>query len=740
MKFTRQALRQFLNLEGISNQKIADNLTSLGFQTNLIKDWTTLHQGLKIAQVLDFQPIKNSKNRLVQIFAGEKKHQLICGADNFDKGDYVIWAPPGSSLQSGRLKLKTKKFGNIESHGMLCSSLELELTYIKDGGIIVFQKSFDFDQIIDLKKLLENNDQNIFEIPELNDAIFETETHFGIPEARSIFGLAIYLSRKWNLKKLQTEFLFESIQKRPKTINSSQQNNHFQASFVFDNGELNGVNGNLDRLMKTLNFKSKNLKESLIFYLKYFFNISAEIKSFRQIKSLKETDNIIQTKIESYLTEFSSIYNVHYLKLEKPSVQEIPNADVYALAEFNLQKIIFPELKINYKRMSYDFHHRFSNELKCRLKNLCNLISNNIKEEDTLNFLKIAGYDVSKREKDLYIIAPNYKQVLFPADLVEDVVRFLDVNKLIEKSLSPINHSPKNIFVNWEQKIRNFFIHKGFDEVKIPLLNKNGITNPNELKQNLKQSFVSYSRILSHHMNENLFTIDDLFKNTQKIDEHNIHLTFVLHKPLVASSFVQQTPLPNFHLLLIIVRYLFSTLNIPSPLIRISSDKTKININAIERIENQSNIQQKSFKIQYKNETFGELGEIIEVKNKNCLKHYFAEINLSKLLLLTDFSKTKFVMRSSQENAFRDFSLEFEKPINEWLVTSNNEYIEQYSYIHHKLRMLDKKIIKMEILNLYKGIILTVRFWKQREPNKTLEELFRDIETNIEEHVGAKIK
>ncbi|MGO1622733.1 phenylalanine--tRNA ligase subunit beta [Flaviflexus sp.] len=67
---------------------------------------------------------------------------IICGAHNFDVGDYVVVSLPGAELPGGFAISARKTYGHI-SDGMICSSKELGLGDDHDGIIVLAKASDD---------------------------------------------------------------------------------------------------------------------------------------------------------------------------------------------------------------------------------------------------------------------------------------------------------------------------------------------------------------------------------------------------------------------------------------------------------------------------------------------------------------------------------------------------------------------------------------------------------------------
>lgn len=92
--------------------------------------------GVVTARVLSWEPHPNAdKLRVVQITHGSDQVELVCGASNFDTGDVVVHAGPGSSIPG--MTMAAKELRGVVSNGMLASARELQVGEDGDGIMIL---------------------------------------------------------------------------------------------------------------------------------------------------------------------------------------------------------------------------------------------------------------------------------------------------------------------------------------------------------------------------------------------------------------------------------------------------------------------------------------------------------------------------------------------------------------------------------------------------------------------------
>ncbi|MDR0453943.1 MAG: phenylalanine--tRNA ligase subunit beta [Deferribacteraceae bacterium] len=175
MKVSYQWLNNYVSLEKLSPQKIAEKLTFAGLEVEAINT-TKQIAGLCAAFVekAEKHP-KADKLKICTIFDGENEFQVVCGAPNVVSGQTVVLARPGTALPNG-LKISEAKIRGIHSCGMLCSEQELGISDNHEG-IIVLDDSIDPGK--DVNDLLG-----------LGDTIFDIAVMPNRGDCLSIYGIA----------------------------------------------------------------------------------------------------------------------------------------------------------------------------------------------------------------------------------------------------------------------------------------------------------------------------------------------------------------------------------------------------------------------------------------------------------------------------------------------------------------------------------------------------------------------
>ncbi|CDO01584.1 phenylalanine--tRNA ligase beta subunit [Oceanobacillus picturae] len=96
-----------------------------------------------VGHVLSKEPHENAdKLSVCQVDVGSETLQIVCGAPNIDKDQYVVVAKVGATMPSG-LQIKPTELRGVPSNGMICSQKELGLPNApKEKGIYVLEESY----------------------------------------------------------------------------------------------------------------------------------------------------------------------------------------------------------------------------------------------------------------------------------------------------------------------------------------------------------------------------------------------------------------------------------------------------------------------------------------------------------------------------------------------------------------------------------------------------------------------
>lgn len=127
MKFSLEWLKAHLDTNA-SAAAIADKLTAIGLEVEEVSNPAEGLAPFRVARVLSAEKHPQAdKLQVLSVDAGDGPIQVVCGAPNARAGMLGVFGPPGAYIPGSDLTLKVAAIRGVESHGMMCSSRELEL-------------------------------------------------------------------------------------------------------------------------------------------------------------------------------------------------------------------------------------------------------------------------------------------------------------------------------------------------------------------------------------------------------------------------------------------------------------------------------------------------------------------------------------------------------------------------------------------------------------------------------------
>lgn len=135
MKFTLSWLKDHLDTDA-SLEQIVERLTSIGLEVESVDDKAAL-KPFVIAKVLTASRHPDAdKLQVLTVDIGDGKPvQVVCGAPNARAGLIGAFAAPGAYVPGINVTLSVGKIRGVESHGMMCSERELQLSDEHNGII-----------------------------------------------------------------------------------------------------------------------------------------------------------------------------------------------------------------------------------------------------------------------------------------------------------------------------------------------------------------------------------------------------------------------------------------------------------------------------------------------------------------------------------------------------------------------------------------------------------------------------
>lgn len=135
MKFTLSWLKDHLDTDA-DLDRIAEALTDLGLEVEEITNPAARLAPFTLARVLQAEQHPDADRlRVCRVLTDEGEKQIVCGAPNARAGITVVLAKPGDYVPGIDTTLGVGRIRGVESHGMMCSERELELSEDHDGII-----------------------------------------------------------------------------------------------------------------------------------------------------------------------------------------------------------------------------------------------------------------------------------------------------------------------------------------------------------------------------------------------------------------------------------------------------------------------------------------------------------------------------------------------------------------------------------------------------------------------------
>ncbi|RNF35055.1 phenylalanine--tRNA ligase subunit beta [Paracoccus methylarcula] len=135
MKFTLSWLKEHLDTTATLDQ-ITEALTDLGLEVEEVSDPAARLGAFTLARVVHAEQHPDADRlKLCRVLTDEGEKQIVCGAPNAREGITVVLAKPGDYVPGIDVTLSVGKIRGVESHGMMASERELELSDEHDGII-----------------------------------------------------------------------------------------------------------------------------------------------------------------------------------------------------------------------------------------------------------------------------------------------------------------------------------------------------------------------------------------------------------------------------------------------------------------------------------------------------------------------------------------------------------------------------------------------------------------------------
>lgn len=183
MNLSKRWLKDFVNLNGISDKEYAHMLTMTGSMVTGFVDESKIVSKVVVGEILEIDKHPDAdKLQVCQVNVGSQENlQIVTAATNIAVGQKVPVALDGSVLADGT-KIKKGKLRGVVSNGMFCSIKEFGVTvndfpYAVEDGIFIIEEEC-------------TPGQDVTEAIGVNDISYEFEITSNRPDCLSVIGLA----------------------------------------------------------------------------------------------------------------------------------------------------------------------------------------------------------------------------------------------------------------------------------------------------------------------------------------------------------------------------------------------------------------------------------------------------------------------------------------------------------------------------------------------------------------------
>ncbi|MGH1426067.1 MAG: YtpR family tRNA-binding protein, partial [Pseudooceanicola sp.] len=180
MKFTLSWLKDHLDTTAPLDD-ILETLTDIGLEVEGVENPAAKLSGFTLAKVKTAEQHPDADRlRVCTVQTDEGDKQIVCGAPNAREGITVVLAKPGMYIPGLDITISVGNIRGVESHGMMASERELELSDEHDG--IIELPSGDVGQSF-VDWLAQNR-------PETVDPVIEIAITPNRPDALGVRGVA----------------------------------------------------------------------------------------------------------------------------------------------------------------------------------------------------------------------------------------------------------------------------------------------------------------------------------------------------------------------------------------------------------------------------------------------------------------------------------------------------------------------------------------------------------------------
>ncbi|VAY86272.1 Phenylalanyl-tRNA synthetase beta chain [hydrothermal vent metagenome] len=533
MIVTRNWLQEFINISHLSTQTICEALNSIGLEVESVNN-IAIPKNVVVGHVIECKkhPDANKLN-ICQVDIGSKIIQIVCGASNVEKNQFVAVATIGTILRKNFI-IKETTLRGVESFGMICSSSEIGLPKLNDG-ILVLDDSIG--EIV-IGKELSKYTTLMFEIIEL-----ELTANRG--DCLSIHGVAREISTYFNLPFYKQEIKPEISDLAIGQVLDIKCENNINSNLIYKATDI--TNFKLSLLYKLRVAIVSVLKntdiEIAVTYATHATGVLLNVYT-KSIAYKNKDSNRVTLNIKKNTDNFNTVYGKTELSIIGVENGKISIQDNHVILEASYtapdilsQQVFDTKVEIGdiYYRSSrgsepdlisgidylahllskngatiYSGSEQYVDDIEeknivVNLSQINSIIGQDIEKDEIISILINLKFVVKNTHRDvLNITIPPFRHDIHNvADIAEEIVRMIGINNIKAKPFMfhEINRANKtsNCLTN-KNILRSLAIANGFYETTTYIFNSK------ELLQKYKFPIVSSSKDIINPITTDLNT------------------------------------------------------------------------------------------------------------------------------------------------------------------------------------------------------------------------------------------
>ncbi|WRC52639.1 phenylalanine--tRNA ligase subunit beta [Helicobacter pylori] len=491
MKLSVNDLNVFVNTPK-DIAKLCEDLSCLGLEVESCIPCIA-PKNVVVGKVLEKAPHKNAEKLSVcQVDIGKEVLPIVCGAKNVAPNQFVPVALKGAII--GSTPIAKTELRGVESHGMICSSIELGFPKINDGIL-------ELDESVG--ELVLGKELN--EYAPFNTHVLEISLTPNRGDCLSVLGIAreisafyhtplkpikalnftpksdlITLSAGENIEShlayylicnhsLKTPLNIKLSLAHNNALSENDLNNFIEFSTHFSGVIMNAYNLNTTPMDLSVKNDENNLESVYINHQK---------RSTIAIKHQVQKDLSECLLLEaSYTDPISLSLKLHALK---DKTLQKDNALIYRSARGSNPNLsdglnfLSAHLKATILESKQTKHSLKDRTLTFQLEDITEILGLAVEKEKIQGILKSLGFKVSVKESNskpqiLEVIVPNFRHdIKTIQDIAEEILRFVGIDNLASKPLhcvSSKNSNPHYDTHRFFENLKHKALACGFKEV-----------------------------------------------------------------------------------------------------------------------------------------------------------------------------------------------------------------------------------------------------------------------------------